>query len=199
MTTKRIQLKQDVENEPPFHIYETGVAKNYSVYISEAIDAPNLYTHLFSFLRNAMPHDSITMYINSPGGNLSTGLQLITSINECQATVRTVLDGVAASLAPLILFAGHEIIINDNAMIMFHDYSTENYGKGNEIKSSAEAYEKLYKKLLKCYAHPFLSTQEIDQITRGQDFYFDSDEIIERLEKLTAPTNKKRKTRKKEI
>ena len=176
----------------PYQVYEGGMAKVYNIYINEEIKEPSSYTNLLNLLRTASQYDLFTMYINSPGGNLSTGLQLITAMNESPAHIRTCLDGVCASLAPLILFAGREILISDNAMIMFHDFSTGNYGKGSELMSSAEANSKFYKKLLKSYAYPFLSIQEIDQVTKGQDIYFDSDQIIERLEKLNKKTKRKK-------
>jgi ATP-dependent Clp protease protease subunit len=188
MVNLEARLRKAVGGESPekFKIMETGIARMFSVYLNDEIGEPAEYTRLVSLFRSASPYDHITMYINSPGGNLQAGLQLISAMNDCQATIVTVLDGIAMSLAPIILFAGKEIIINDDSMMMFHDYSGGFYGKGSENFSSSAAWNRLYKQLLTSYAYPFLSKDEIDRICSGQDFYFGTDEVRKRLEAIVA-------------
>ena len=188
-----------------YEVFEHGLSKNYSIYLNQEIESPENYTQLLNLLRCASSYDIVNIYINSPGGNLSAGLQIITAMKESLALVRTFLDGMAMSLAPLILFAGDEVYINDNTMIMFHDFSTGSGGKGGELLSAAEAYTKFYKDLLISYAYPFLSMEEIDNITKGQDVYFNSKEIILRLNQMKKQLDKngtpakKRQTRKKKV
>jgi len=176
--------KEEEEIKIPFDISESINSRTYDIYINQQIIGAEYYTKLFDLIRKAGRFDIIRIYINSPGGNLHTGSQLISAMKESEAKIVTVLDGVAMSLAPLILFAGEEIEISDNSMIMFHDFSTMSQGKGGEMLSSAEALTSYYRKMLFDFASPFLSDDEIDRVCKGQDFYFDTDEIIERMEKL---------------
>lgn len=177
-------MREQTDKDTPYDIYSTVVAHHYDVYISQSVAEPERYTRLISLFRNASPNDSINVYLNTPGGQLHTGLQLIDAIRNSRARVTTILDGAACSLGPLILFAGHDVVINENGMIMFHNYSGVPVGKGNEIRESSRAYDKLYDNLLKQYARPFLTDDEIQRVINGEDMYFVGDEITPRIERV---------------
>lgn len=181
------------ETKDPYDLYELNVSRIYNIYINKQIYEADRYTDMINLIRNASQYDMINLYINSPGGNLYTGLQIINAMKDSQAHVRTILDGVAMSLAPLILFAGNDIVVNENTMIMFHDFSSIDSGKGSEMLSSAEAHGKFYKELLLSYAYPFLSEIEIENITKGIDVYFDYDEIVKRLDAVVKMREKEEK------
>jgi ATP-dependent protease ClpP protease subunit len=163
----------------------SSTCSTYNIYINEQIKAPSNYNELFELLRSVGPHDTINFYLNCPGGNLVTGQQLINAMNECQAHIVTILDGVCMSLAPLILFSGDEIVIPDHGMIMFHDFSQgPGEGKGNELLSGAIAWNEFYKQMLNKHAKPFLTDNEIKQVVNGQDLYLDTTKIRTRIEKV---------------
>jgi len=149
--------------------------------LNEEIVEADKYSKLFNLLRSVGEYDVVNIYINSPGGNLFTGVQLISCMKQSMAHIRTILDGQAMSLAPLILFAGDEIQISENSMIMFHQYSSLSGGKGNEQLSNATAMTDFYKNTLNKYGKPFLEDKEIERICNGQDLYFGDDEINKRI------------------
>ena len=169
---------------PPYQITEHTNSKTYTIYLNEEIVEAEKYSKLFNLLRSAGEYDVIQIHINSPGGNLFTGIQLITCMKQCMAHIITTLDGMAFSLAPLILFAGDEINISENSMIMFHNYSSAQYGKGNEQLSNVNAMNDFYRNTLSKYAKPFLSDDEIDEIINGKDLYFGDDVITERIDRI---------------
>lgn len=171
-------------NEYPFHVSEQINSKTYTIYLNQEIVEPQHYSQLIELFRNATAYDGIKVYINSPGGNLSSGIQLISAMRDSAAYIITVLDGMAMSLAPLLLLSGDEIQINEQSLLMFHDFSTENRGKGSELLSSSSAMTDFYYSILMSYAYPFLNEEEIKHITHGQDMYFDTNEIMERLDAL---------------
>lgn len=170
--------------EPPFQISEYTNSKTYSIYLNEEVVEAEKYSKLFNLLRSVGEYDVIKIYINSPGGNLFTGVQLISCMKQSMAHIITILDGQAMSIAPLILFAGDEIQISENSMIMFHHYSSFSGGKGNEQLSNATAMNDFYRNTLNRYGKPFLEDEEIDQICNGQDLYFGDDVINERIDKI---------------
>ena len=170
--------------EPPFQISEFTNSKTYNIYLNEEIIEADKYSKLFNLLRSVGEYDVVKIYINSPGGNLFTGVQLISCMKHSMAHIITILDGQAMSLAPLILFAGDEIQISENSMIMFHHYSSYGGGKGNEQLSSATAMNDFYRNTLLKYGKPFLEDDEIESVMNGQDLYFGDDEINRRIEKI---------------
>lgn len=171
-------------NEKPYDVFESIVARSYDIYLSEEIIEPNRYNHLFNLFRSVSPNDTINIYVNSEGGDLHTGLQFIKAMKACQARVITYLDGTAMSLAPLLLFAGDDIVVTEHSMIMFHDYSTVQYGKGNELVKQNNAYADLYVDMLYSYACPFLTEDEVTDIVTGKDMYCTGDDITQRIERI---------------
>ena len=178
-------MDQMTEEEQPYYITEYVTSRMFNVYLNREIMEPHKYSKLFDLLSSASPYDIIKIHINSPGGDMHTGSQLITHMQTSQAHIITILESSAMSLAPLILFAGDDIEISEHSIIMFHDYSTGEYGKGNEMVRSANAYCSYYKSMLEKYAKPFLTDKEIKDIVNGQDLYIqDEVEINKRLERL---------------
>ena len=138
-------------------------------------------------IRSASADSVIYLCVNTPGGRLDTGIQLINAIKSSKATIVGVLDAEASSMGSIILLAADQYIINDNCRMMFHDFSggTSN-GKGNEQIKELTAAIQLYNKLLKSVCVPFLSTDEVERIIKGEDFWMDSDQIRVRLSNIGA-------------
>jgi ATP-dependent Clp protease protease subunit len=65
--------------------------------------------------------DEITIRINTPGGSISEGLAIVSAIQNCNKTVNTVIDGLAASMGSVIAVAGDKRYMNDFGLIMIHD------------------------------------------------------------------------------
>jgi len=185
MSTKNRRKIDNNGEAIPFHITEYVNSKTYNIYLNEEIIEAEHYSALFHLLRSVGEYDIVKFYINSPGGNLFTGVQLISCMKQSMAHIVTILDGQAMSLAPLILFAGDDIQISENSLIMFHHYSSWGGGKGNEQLSNAKAMNEFYKNTLIKYGKPFLNDNEIEQIIDGKDLYFGDDIINERIDSIT--------------
>lgn len=178
-------MRNTDEEKIPYYITEFTNSKTYNIYLNEEVVDANAYSKLFDLLRSVGEYDVVRVYINCPGGNLFTGVQLISCMKQSAAHIITFLDGQAMSLAPLILFAGDDINISENSLIMFHHYSSWGGGKGNEQLSNATAMNEFYKNSLIKYAKPFLNDDEIDKIIDGKDLYFGDDIINERIKLMT--------------
>lgn len=174
-------MRKTDEDKIPYYITEFTNSKTYNIYLNEEVVEANQYSKLFDLLRSVGEYDVVQIYINCPGGNLFTGIQLISCMKQCNAHIVTYLDGQAMSLAPLILFAGDDINISENSIIMFHHYSSWGGGKGNEQLSNAEAMNEFYRNSLIKYGKPFLTDDEIDKIIDGKDLYFGDDIINKRI------------------
>lgn len=85
---------------------------------SEAANSIIVQLH---FLALEDPDKEITMYINSPGGEVSSGLALYDTMQAISCPIRTVCAGTAASTAAILFAAGAKRDILPHARIMIHD------------------------------------------------------------------------------
>lgn len=172
---------------PPYEMLSYTVeVHQHSVYLSEAIQSPAEYIELIHALRSAGPNDEFLIYLNTEGGRVDAGLQIINAMNESEAHVITVLDPLAYSMGALMFLAGDEFIVPDNAQLMFHNYSSGLLGKGNEQLAEVKFASRTFEKLFKTVCMPFLSGEEITNIMNGQDLWLDAEEIRKRLKRAAA-------------
>lgn len=81
--------------------------------------------------------DSIDVRINSPGGSLIDGTAIYNALARSGLTVRTHVDGLAASAASLIAMAGDEIHMSENALMMLHNASAFTIGTADDHEATA--------------------------------------------------------------
>lgn len=68
-------------------------------------------------------NSEITLYINSPGGEVMSGLAIFDQISMMRSPVRTVCIGTAASMGAIIFLAGHKRQMYPHSQLMIHDPS----------------------------------------------------------------------------
>ena len=88
-------------------------------------------------------HKPITLYINSPGGDVVSGLQIIDTMNSIQSQVDTVCTGQCASMAAVILSAGKKRMILPHARVMIHQVSSGTRGKVFNMEVDFEEAKRL--------------------------------------------------------
>lgn len=166
----------------PYKIYEQQyTAAHIHIYLSESIGEAEQYVDMIHRIATAGPADTIFVHLNTPGGQLDTGVQIINALQNTQARVVTILEGVAYSLGTLIFLVGDEMVVNDHCMMMFHNFNGGIVGKGNEITLELEATNKWFATLAKQIYVPFLSEDEVHRLHRGEDLWIQSPEIRRRL------------------
>lgn len=177
--------KKKAPPKPAFHAYEiTYSAQHTHFYLSTDIGEPHEYTDMVHRILIAGPNDTIFIHLNTPGGHLDTGVQIVNAMQNSQAKIITVLESMAFSLGTLIFLAGDEMIVNDHCMLMFHNFRGGIQGKGNELSSQLDATKKWFSVFAKKIYVPFLSEDEFEQILRGEDLWMHSPEIRKRLDKM---------------
>lgn len=186
--------------KPYQHYEQTYSAAHVHFYLSKEIGEPEGYTDMIHRINSAGAADVIFIHLNTPGGQLDTGVQLINAMQNSQAKIVTVLESMAYSLGTLIFLAGDEMVVNDHCLIMFHNFKGGVVGKGNELTSQLEATVKWFSALAKKIYIPFMSEEEFARITRGEDLWMQSPEIRKRLDKMMKTLNEEaaapKKTRK---
>ncbi|MBC8741869.1 Clp protease ClpP [Paraburkholderia sp. UCT31] len=181
--TEGTDYEEGNTDRPPFRIIEESVStRRFSIYLSEMIDSPEKYVDLLHTLRTAEEDDEVNIYLNCPGGDVGTGLQIVNGIRKCAADVTVHLEGFGYSMAALLFCACHSATVADHSLLMFHDYSSEPLGgKGNEQKAEIMMATTWFARLMKDLCSPFLTDAEITSICDGKDIWIDAEDIRRRL------------------
>lgn len=193
MTEKnREELPLHPFSEPkPYGVFEESIqVRQLHFYISGLIEEPELYMEMIHQIQSATSNDIVHIHLNTPGGHVATGVQIINAVEAAQALVVTHLEGEVCSMGALIFLAGHQMLAYDHSILMFHNYSGGMIGKGHEMKSAIEATEKWYSTIQQKICSPFLTKVELKKIKEGQDIWMQHDEITRRLEKLQKAYDK---------
>lgn len=95
------------------------------------------------FMHQIEPQANLTVYINSGGGDVFAGIAIHSMLTRHAGHIKGVVDGLAASIASVILMACDEIAMSSGAQIMIHKPLTWAYG-------NADALQKLIGELDQC-------------------------------------------------
>jgi len=106
------------------------------------------------FLEAQDPDKDIYMYINSPGGVVTSGMAIYDTMNYIKPDIVTICNGQAASMGAFILSSGAQgkRYALPNARIMIHQPSGGAQGQSTDIQIQAEEIQRLKNKLNKIMA-----------------------------------------------
>ncbi len=125
-------------------------------------------------------HDDIYIYINSPGGQVTSGMAIYDTINYIKSDVRTIVIGMAASMGAFLLASGTKgkRYALPNAEVMIHQVLGGTQGQATDIKIHAEHILKMKKKLNEILATN--TGKSIKQITKDceRDNYMNAKEAL---------------------
>lgn len=95
---------------------------------------------------------SITVRINSPGGEVMAAQAIYNLIKSHPANITVIIDGLAASAASLVAMAGDKIIMPSNALMMIHNPMLYAAGDRNDMLHAADVLEKVKNSLISVYS-----------------------------------------------
>ncbi|MCI8430401.1 MAG: ATP-dependent Clp protease proteolytic subunit [Lachnospiraceae bacterium] len=84
-------------------------------------DSVNALIRQLRYLQREDPEGQITLYINSPGGGVDSGMALYDVMQAVSCPIRTVCVGLAASMAALLFVSGSRLDMLPHSRIMIHD------------------------------------------------------------------------------
>lgn len=125
------------------------------------------------FLESENPKKEIAMYINSPGGQVTSALAIYDTMQYIRCPVSTVCLGMAASAGSLILQAGQagQRISLPNSKIMVHQPSGGARGMASDIEIQAEDMRKTKRLLNEIYVKHTGQTYDVIEKTLDRDRY----------------------------
>jgi len=116
-------------------------------------------------LKKAGPISSIHLRVNSPGGAVFDGIAIYNALLNCGATVAAQVDGLAASIASVIIMAAEKISMAENAMLMIHNPHAVAGGDSTDHRRMAETMDKVRASMVTAYQrHSSLSAERISKM-----------------------------------
>jgi len=95
---------------------------------------------------------NITVWINSPGGDVVAGSQIYTALKEHNGTVTIKVDGLAASAASVIAMAGDFIYMSPPSLMMIHDPATIAWGTTEDMQQAIDVLNECKEAIINAYA-----------------------------------------------
>ena len=146
------------------------------------------------FLEAENPSKDISMYINSPGGVVTSGLSIYDTMQYIKPRVSTLVVGQAASMGSLLLAAGEPGLRYSlpNSRVMVHQPSGGYQGQATDILIHARETEKLKRRLNEIYVHHTgKSLTEVEEALE-RDRFMTADEAKDwgLIDEVVAPRGK---------
>ena len=182
MTLLPIVVEQTPRGERSYDIY-SRLLKDRIIFLGTEIDdiTANIVIAQLLFLEAADPDKDIYIYINSPGGSVSSTIAIYDTIQYIRSDVSTICIGMAASGAALILASGAKgkRFALPNSRIMVHQPLGGAQGQVTDIEIQARELKRIKDTLNKILTHH--TGQKLDKIEKDtdRDYYMTAQESKE--------------------
>jgi len=172
-------VEQSSRGERAYDIY-SRLLKDRIIFIVGKIDdyVANLVVAQLLFLESEDPKKDIYMYINSPGGVITSGLSILDTMNYLKCDVSTVCFGQAASMGAVLLAGGArgKRFALPNSRVMIHQPLGGVQGQATDIEIHAKEIRTLKEKLNNILATATGQTLKKIEKDTERDFFMDSKE-----------------------
>lgn len=143
-------IEQTSRGERSYDIY-SRLLKDRIIFLGEEVNdaSASIVVAQLLFLEAEDPGKDINLYINSPGGSVTSGLAIFDTMQYIKCDVSTICIGMAASMGAFLLTGGTKgkRYALPNAEIMIHQPSGGAQGQATEINIAAEHILKIRKRL----------------------------------------------------
>lgn len=188
-------IEQTGRTERAYDIY-SRLLKDRIIFLGSAIDdsVANTVIAQLLFLQSEDPEKDINVYVNSPGGLVSSGLAIYDTMQYVKPDIATYCIGQAASMGALLLGAGTKgkRFALPHSRIMLHQPMGGFHGQATDIEIHAKEILKIKEALNKIIAHHTSRPLEKVQTDTDRDFFMSGleakeyglvDEVIYTLKK----------------
>ena len=172
-------IEQTARGERVYDIY-SRLLKDRIIFLGTPIDAQvaNVVVAQLLFLDAQNPNQEIKLYINSPGGEVDAGLAIYDTMQFVRAPVSTIVIGMAASMAAVILAAGEKARRSalPHAKVMIHQPYGGVGGQAEDIRIQAEQIIKSKNELIRIISRHTGQSEEQVRKDSERDKYFTAEE-----------------------
>lgn len=168
--------------ERAYDIY-SRLLKDRIIFLGMPIDdhVANLVVAQLLFLESEDPKKDIVLYINSPGGQVYSGMAILDTMNYIKSDVSTIVVGMAMSMAAVLLAGGAKgkRFALPNSKVMIHQPSSAFEGKSSDIEISAKEVLGLRHKIDEILAD--FTGQKVAKVSNDteRDFYLSAKDAKE--------------------
>ncbi len=174
-----IVIEQSNRGERSFDIY-SRLLRERIIFITGGVEdhMASVITAQLLFLESENPKKDIFMYINSPGGVVTSGLAIHDTMNYIRPEVSTVCIGQCASMGSFLLAAGQpgKRVALTNSRIMIHQPSGGAQGMASDIEIQAKEILRMRHRLNTLYAKYTGKTLEEIEKAMDRDNFLEADE-----------------------
>lgn len=181
------------------HFSQTVSYTAHRFFIDKPFESPEEYRDLVQVLLTAQEGELVEIVLSSPGGCIESAMNVISAMKESEAVVRGIVMGSCHSAASLIALSCDELVVFDYCTMLCHSATFRSQGRTTEIVSHVKFLEKYLEKLTQEMYTGFLSPSEIKEMLEGKDFWFDAEEIRERLQLRSELQKKEQHKQMKEL
>ena len=176
-----IVIEQTPRGERSYDIY-SRLLKDNIIFLGTAIDdsVANAVVAQMLFLESEDPDKDIQIYINSPGGSVTSGLAIYDTMQFVKNDIVTYCIGQAASMGAHLLAAGTKgkRFALPNARIMIHQPSGGAQGQATEIEITYKEIQRLKDALAESLAKHTGQTLKKIQKDMDRDYFMGADEAM---------------------
>ena len=172
-------IEQTSRGERSFDIYSRLLKERIIFLMGEVEDhISSLVCAQLLFLESENPKKEISIYINSPGGVVTSGLAMYDTMQYIRCPVSTVCLGQACSMGSLLLTAGEKGMRYSlpNSRIMIHQPSGGAKGQATDIEIQAREIIKLRQRLNEIYVKHTGQTFDTISVNVERDNFMSADE-----------------------
>ena len=174
-------IERTARGEREFDIF-SRLLNERIVFLGTPIDdtVANLIVAQLLHLESADPDKEISIYINSPGGSIYSGLAIYDTMQFIKPEIQTICIGVAMSMGSLLLAAGAhgKRFALPNSRILIHQPSAGFEGQSSDIEIHAREILKVRERIDEIYAHHTGQTVEQVHTDMERDRFFKADEAV---------------------
>ncbi len=175
-------IEQTNRGERAYDIF-SRLLKERIVILSDEVNSATaqVITAQLLFLEAEDPKKDIQLYINSPGGEVSSGLMIYDTMQYIKPDVQTIGMGMAASMGAFLLIAGEpgKRFMLPNAEVMMHQPSGGAQGMASDILISADHIRRTRERLNRIIAERTGQPLEKVEKDTDRDFWMDATEAKE--------------------
>ena len=171
-------IEKTSNKEYAYDLY-SRLLKDRIIFLTGEINDPlaNIIISELLYLDN-INHEDIYLYINSPGGSITSGMSIYDTMNFIESKVITIGLGMCASMAAFILSSGNIRYALPNTEVMIHQPLGGAQGQATDIKIAAERIIKLKQKLNEILAKNTKQPLEKINDDTERDNYLSAEEAL---------------------
>lgn len=177
-----VVVEQTGRGERSYDIY-SRLLKDRIIFLSDEVNdvTASLVVAQMLFLEAEDPDKDIYLYINSPGGSITSGMAIYDTMQYIKPDVSTICIGLAASMGAFLLSAGApgKRFALPNAEIMIHQPSGGARGQASDIKIQAERILKMRESLNKILSERTGQPIEVIERDTERDTFMSSYQAVD--------------------